>query len=120
MGSRSADSSVISQNTLDKCQQGSADDNLKDELMSFWAPFMLLHFGGPDTITGSSWIPILSLLIFISGLIKFCERMCALRSAKTENLRDPILTPPDPGPNYAKFMEEFTLKKAEGFSVMAD
>lgn len=144
---------VISQNTLDKCQRGSADDNLKDELMAFWAPFMLLHLGGPDTITayslednelwlrhlvgliiqsgltfyvllvslpGSSWLPFLSLFIFISGLIKFCERTCALQSAKLENLRDSMLTSPDPGPNYAKFMEEFTLKKAEGFYVMAD
>ncbi|CAN4105120.1 unnamed protein product [Withania somnifera] len=144
---------VISQNTLDKCQQRSTDDNLKDELMSFWAPFMLLHLGGPDTITayslednelwlrhlggliiqsgltfyillvslpGSSWLPIISSLIFISGLIKFCERTYSLRSAKTENLRDSMLTPPDPGPNYAKFMEEFTLKKAEGFYVVAD
>ncbi|XP_059285795.1 uncharacterized protein LOC132039305, partial [Lycium ferocissimum] len=144
---------VISQNTLDKCQRASVDDNLKDELMTFWAPFMLLHLGGPDTITayslednelwlrhlvgliiqsglafyillvslpGSSWLPILSLFIFMSGLIKFCERTYALHSAKTMNLRDSIPTPPDPGPNYAKFMEEFTLKKAEGFYVIAD
>ncbi|WMV56941.1 hypothetical protein MTR67_050326 [Solanum verrucosum] len=144
---------IISQNTLDKCKQTSVDDNLKDELMSFWAPFMLLHLGGPDTITayslednelwlrhlvgliiqsgltfyillvslpGSSWLPFLSLFIFISGLIKFSERTCALRSAKIENLRDSMLTSPDPGPNYAKFMEEYTLKKAEGFYVMAD
>ncbi|KAH0734037.1 hypothetical protein KY285_009744 [Solanum tuberosum] len=144
---------IISQNTLDKCKQTSVDDKLKDELMSFWAPFMLLHLGGPDTITayslednelwlrhlvgliiqsgltfyillvslpGSSWLPFLSLFIFISGLIKFSERTCALRSAKIENLRDAMLTSPDPGPNYAKFMEEYTLKKAEGFYVMAD
>ncbi|MCD7447909.1 hypothetical protein HAX54_035840 [Datura stramonium] len=144
---------VICQNTLDECQQGSVDGNLKDELMSFWAPFLLLHLGGPDTITayslednelwlrhlvgliiqsglvfyiilvslpGSSWLPILSSIIFVSGFIKFCERTCALRLANTENLRNSMLTPPDPGPNYAKFMEEFTLKKAEGFYVMAD
>ncbi|KAM3289436.1 hypothetical protein P3S67_017724 [Capsicum chacoense] len=144
---------VISQNTLDKCQRASVDDNLKDELMSFWTPFLLLHLGGPDTITayslednelwlrhllgliiqsglafyilleslpGSSWLPILSVPVFISGFIKLGERTCALRSAKTENLRDSMLTPPDPGPNYAKFMEEFTLKKAEGFYVTAD
>lgn len=144
---------VISQNTLDKCPEGSVDDNLKVELMSFWAPFMLLHLGGPDTITAyslednelwlrhlvglivqsglafyillvslpsASWLPILSLLIFISGLIKFCERTFALQLANTENLRDSMLTTPDPGPNYAKFMEEFTLKKAEGFYVKAD
>lgn len=144
---------AIAQNTLDKCQRGNIDDKLKDELMSFWAPFMLQHLGGPDTITayslednelwlrhlvgliiqsgltfyivlvslpGSSWLPFLSLFIFTSGLIKFCERTRALKSANLGNLRNSMLTPPDPGPNYAKFMEEFTLKKAEGFYVTAD
>ncbi|KAK3038819.1 hypothetical protein RJ639_028541 [Escallonia herrerae] len=124
-----------------------------NELMSFWAPFLLLHLGGPDTITayamednelwlrhlaglviqtgvavyiflmawpGSTWLPILSLLILNSGLIKYGERTWALRSANTEHFRDSMLTSPDPGPNYAKFMEEFTLKKAEGFHVKAD
>ncbi|MCD7447896.1 hypothetical protein HAX54_035827 [Datura stramonium] len=119
---------VICQNTLDECQQGSVDGNLKDELMSFWAPFLLLHSMNPDTITAYS-LEDNELLFWASNsklnhiricFIKFCERTCALRLANTENLRNSMLTPPDPGPNYAKFMEEFTLKKAEGFYVMAD
>ncbi|KAL3524731.1 hypothetical protein ACH5RR_013103 [Cinchona calisaya] len=146
---------VISQDTLDDCKvKGSTTaDNLMDELVSFWAPFLLLHLGGPDTITayalednelwlrhlvgliiqtslafyiflvalpGSSWFPILNALIFCAGLVKYVERTLALRSANIDHLRDSMLTPPDSGPNYAKFMEEFTLKKAEGFYVEAD
>lgn len=68
---------------------------------------------------GSSWLPILSVLIFIIGVIKYGERIWALRSAHSENFRDSMLTEPDSGPNYAKFMEDFTLKKAEGFYVDA-
>lgn len=68
---------------------------------------------------GSSWLPILSVLIFIIGVIKYGERIWALRSAHSENFRDSMLTEPDSGPNYAKFMEDFTLKKAVGFYVEA-
>ena len=31
-----------------------------------------------------------------------------------------MLTSPDPGPDYAKFMQEYTLKELEGFDVVAD
>lgn len=124
---------------------------LGDDLISFWPPFLLLHLGGPDTITAYSlednqlwqrrvlelvtqtivslyiiliaWpgISILSvpiILMLIVGLIKFSERIISLRSASTEQFRL-LMMEPDPGPNYSKFMEEFTLKKAEGFYVKA-
>ncbi|CAI9115236.1 OLC1v1016083C1 [Oldenlandia corymbosa var. corymbosa] len=143
---------VLSQDTLEDNKQG-GDRTAMKELMSFWTPFLLLHLGGPDTITayapqdnelwlrhlvglviqtglalyillvtlpGSSWLPILSILIFLAGLIKFLERTLALRLANTDRLRDSMLTSPDPGPNYAKFMEEYTLKKAWGFSVVTN
>ncbi|CAK9178308.1 unnamed protein product [Ilex paraguariensis] len=142
---------VISKDAQQECPKNGANDN--SELMAFWAPFLLLHLGGPDTITayslednelwlrhfvglmiqtgvafyiflmalpGSTWLPILSIAIFGAGLIKYCERTWALMSANPEHLRDSMLTRPDPGPNYAKFMEEFTLKKAEGFHVETD
>lgn len=127
--------------------------SLRYDLMSFWAPFLLLHLGGPDTITayslednqlwqrrllelttqtaiavyifliawpGISWLSILTLPMLLVGLIKFGERIYSLRSASTEQFRLSLMTDPDPGPNYSKFMEEFTLKKAEGFYVRAD
>ncbi|KAL2543174.1 Protein of unknown function (DUF594) [Abeliophyllum distichum] len=139
---------IISKNTLD--EGGRNVEDPLNQLFWFWAQFLLLHLGGPDTITaysqeekgvwlrhlvglviqtglafyillvalpGSSWLPILSIFIFIAGVIKYGERILALRSG--ENFQDSMLTEPDPGPNYAKFMEEFTLKKAEGFYVEA-
>ncbi|KAF5955887.1 hypothetical protein HYC85_008743 [Camellia sinensis] len=135
-----------------RCNNASNPAAVDRELMSFWAPFLLLHLGGPDTITaysmednelwlrhllglavqtgvavyifltslpGDSWLPLMSLPMFVAGLIKYGERTWALRAANTERLRESLLTHPDPGPNYAKFMEEFTLKKAEGFHVKA-
>uniref|UniRef100_A0A5B7BA25 DUF4220 domain-containing protein n=1 Tax=Davidia involucrata TaxID=16924 RepID=A0A5B7BA25_DAVIN len=147
---------IISRNSQDNChpsRPGGVDHDATGQLMSFWAPFLLLHLGGPDTITayslednelwlrhllglavqtggtlyifllawpGSSWLPILTIPMLQAGLIKYGERTWALRSANSEHLRDSMLSPPDAGPNYAKFMEEFTLKKAEGFHVRAD
>ncbi|XP_011080567.1 uncharacterized protein LOC105163796 [Sesamum indicum] len=70
-------------------------------------------------LPGSSLLPKLSIFIFVAGLIKYGERLLALFASNSENFRDSMVTEPDPGPNYAKFMEEFTLKKAEGFYVEA-
>ncbi|KAG2698124.1 hypothetical protein I3760_07G135200 [Carya illinoinensis] len=121
------------------------------ELMAFWAPFLLLHLGGPDTITAyaladnelwirhflglvvqtivalyvtvtawsGTWLSFLTIPMLFTGVIKYGERSLALRSANREQFLDSLLEPPDPGPSYAKFMEEFTLKKCEGFSVLA-
>ncbi|CAK7323734.1 unnamed protein product [Dovyalis caffra] len=126
--------------------------NVDTELAAFWAPFLLLHLGGPDTVTAyalednelwlrhflglgvqtgvavyiffmawrGSLISILTMPMFLAGIIKYGERTWALRSASNEQLRDSMLTPPDAGPNYSKFMEEFTLKQYEGFHVTAD
>jgi hypothetical protein len=123
-----------------------------DELMAFWAPFLLLHLGGPDTITAyaiadnelwirhllglgvqtgvalyvtitawsGTWLSFLTIPMLFAGLVKYGERSLALRSANREQFLDSLLDPPDPGPSYAKFMEEFALKKEEGFNVLAD
>ncbi|KAF9668573.1 hypothetical protein SADUNF_Sadunf14G0017800 [Salix dunnii] len=122
------------------------------DLAAFWAPFLLLHLGGPDTITAyalednelwlrhflglavqtgiatyiiflgwrGSHLSILTLPMFLAGFIKYGERTWALRSASNEQLRESMLTPPDAGPNYSKFMEEFTLRQYEGFHVISN
>ncbi|KAH7854431.1 hypothetical protein Vadar_013761 [Vaccinium darrowii] len=111
-------------------------------LLAFWAPFLLLHLGGPDTITAFSladnelwlrhllglgfqccavgyafiqsypnhkfWIP--TLLMFLVGVIKYSERTRALYLASSRIFQDSLLEDPDPGPNYAKFMDEYTSK----------
>ncbi|XP_031278614.1 uncharacterized protein LOC116137066 [Pistacia vera] len=124
-----------------------------NELTAFWAPFFLLHLGGPDTITAYSlednelylrhlfglivqtgavlyifllsWntgshLSYLAIAMIVVGCIKYGERTWTLWSASSDQLRDSMLTNPDPGPNYPKFMDEFSLKHAEGFCVEAE
>ncbi|KAH7514217.1 uncharacterized protein LOC107430321 [Ziziphus jujuba] len=112
-------------------------------LLAFWAPFLLLHLGGPDTITAFAlednelwlrhllgliaqvcatlyvfiqtvpgnniWIP--TVLLFLAGITKYAERTRALYLASLSSFRESMLTEPDPGPNYAKLMEEYSSKK---------
>ncbi|KAH7662154.1 Histone-lysine N-methyltransferase protein [Dioscorea alata] len=116
-------------------------------LQAFWSPFLLLHLGGPDTITAFSlednelwrrhllnllfqvstafyvfykslflsttWL-LPSLFMFATGLLKYGERTWALFSASMDSFRSSLLTPPDPGPNYAKFMEEYASSRSAG------
>uniref|UniRef100_A0A2N9IEZ1 DUF4220 domain-containing protein n=1 Tax=Fagus sylvatica TaxID=28930 RepID=A0A2N9IEZ1_FAGSY len=113
------------------------------DILAFWAPFLLLHLGGPDTISafalednalwlrhllglltqvfaavivfGQSlpdnnlWVP--TVLMFVAGTIKYVERTRALYLANLNRFRESMLTSPDPGPNYAKLMEEYASKK---------
>ncbi|KAF4399372.1 hypothetical protein G4B88_022455, partial [Cannabis sativa] len=116
---------------------------------SFWAPFLLLHLGGPDTITAYSlednelwwrnfvtlggqlvavlyiflnaWsnniLNLLSIPILIAGLIKFGERIWALRCASSECFRKSMFPSAEAGPSYARHMDEYLSKKDEGFKV---
>ncbi|CAG7894702.1 unnamed protein product [Brassica rapa] len=62
-----------------------------------------------QSIPNSLWLIIL--LVFISGTIKYLERTTALYSASLDKFRDSMIQAPDPGPNYAKLMEEYKAKK---------
>ncbi|CAD6229505.1 unnamed protein product [Miscanthus lutarioriparius] len=118
-------------------------------IQAFWAPFLLLHLGGQDTITAFStednelWKRhLLSLLtqvalavyvftkshpgtnvlvpavfMFLSGIVKYAERTWALKCASMDNLRSSMVTTPDPGPNYAKFMEEYRFTREAGLDA---
>ncbi|KAL8479673.1 hypothetical protein ACS0TY_026550 [Phlomoides rotata] len=124
-------------------------DEYRYAIMGLWAPFLLMHLGGPDTITAysladnelwsrhflsligqvgvaiyvflRSWIstPINYLwpAIFVAGFIKYGERTWVLFSASRDQFRESMVSPPDPGPNYAKFMAELVSKEDEGFHV---
>ncbi|XAR53704.1 hypothetical protein NMG60_11022357 [Bertholletia excelsa] len=117
----------------------SSDPNL----LAFWAPFLLVHLGGPDTITAfalednelwlrhllgllfqcwavgyafsqsfpNHFLYIPTIIMFIAGLIKYTERTRALYLASSRRFRDSLLGEPDPGPNYAKLMDEYSSKK---------
>ncbi|KAL6853488.1 hypothetical protein ACP4OV_019517 [Aristida adscensionis] len=118
-------------------------------IQAFWAPFLLLHLGGQDTITAFSiednelWkrhllslisqvalavyvftksrpsVEILapSVLMFLSGIVKYGERTWALKCASMDNLRGSMVTTPDPGPSYAKFMEEYRFTREAGLQA---
>ncbi|PQP95235.1 uncharacterized protein Pyn_20564 [Prunus yedoensis var. nudiflora] len=119
------------------------------DLLAFWAPFLLLHLGGPDTITafaledntlwlrhflglifqviatvyvfGESlpinklWLP--TCLLFLAGIIKYAERTRGLYGASLDNFKEAMVKKPDPGPNYAKLMEEYSSKKRLNFQL---
>ncbi|KAL6654350.1 hypothetical protein ACP70R_007815 [Stipagrostis hirtigluma subsp. patula] len=127
-----------------KLCDGSRDGEM--HLLVFWAPFLILHLGGQDTITAFAvednelWLRhLLSLVsqvvlagyvywksrpgvrlmvpavvMFVAGVAKYGERTLALRAASMGSLRSSMLTPPDPGPNYAKFVEECQSRRDAG------
>ncbi|KAK9063973.1 hypothetical protein SSX86_017845 [Deinandra increscens subsp. villosa] len=134
------------------CGSGSGSKECGDlTLMAFWAPFLLLHLGGPDTITAyaladnelwlrhllglmvqtaaavyiallaweGSLVSFLTVPMLLCGIIKYGERSWVLMSANRDQFRDSVLADRDPGPNYARFMEEYCLKEAEGYYVTA-
>ncbi|KAK4838686.1 hypothetical protein QYF36_015647 [Acer negundo] len=110
---------IITNNISDIYDEKGGFIDANTELAGFWAPFLLLHLGGPDTITAfslednelwlrhflglvvqtlmaiyvltMSWngsiLSILSLLMFIAGLIKYGERTWVLGKASTEKIR---------------------------------
>ncbi|PWA34753.1 hypothetical protein CTI12_AA614700 [Artemisia annua] len=114
-----------------------------EDLLAFWAPFLLVHLGGPDTITAFAlednelwlrhllglifqcvaafyvfvqslpqnrlWIP--TMLMFMTGIMKYGERTRSLYLASADRFKNSMLTDPDPGPNYAKIMDEYISKK---------
>lgn len=132
---------LISQSRESNSSDSSAQDN--PNLLVFWAPFLLVHLGGPDTITAFAlednelwlrhllslifqaiatgyvfmqtipdnklWVP--TTIMFVVGIIKYVERTRALYLASLDQFRDSMLKNPDPGPNYAKLMEEYASKR---------
>ncbi|KVI00998.1 protein of unknown function DUF4220 [Cynara cardunculus var. scolymus] len=114
-----------------------------EDLLAFWAPFLLVHLGGPDTITAFAlednelwlrhllglmfqclaavyvfvqslprnrlWVP--TMLMFITGIMKYAERTRSLYLASADRFKDSMLRAPDAGPNYAKLMGEYFSKK---------
>ena len=118
-------------------------------IMGLWAPLLLLHLGGPDTITAYSmednelwrrkpftfvvqvgvaiyiflraWtntdLNVLAIPIFIAGIIKTGERIWVLRSASSQQFKESLFPEPDPGPNYARYMEAYMAACHEGFPV---
>ncbi|KAK9949551.1 hypothetical protein M0R45_005068 [Rubus argutus] len=116
-------------------------------LLAFWAPFLLLHLGGPDTIiavamednalwprhflglifqaVAAVYVFIMqsspqnklrwpTLLLFFPGLVKYGERTRALYLASLESLKE---TMPEPGPDYAKYLDVYSTRKAANLPI---
>ncbi|KAF9679385.1 hypothetical protein SADUNF_Sadunf06G0009700 [Salix dunnii] len=77
---------------------------------AFWAPVLLVHLGGPDTITAYSmednelWLRHLLVLTwnhnsrfqhFVAGMIKYGERNWVLRSASSKQYRNSVYSEMD-------------------------
>jgi hypothetical protein len=58
-----------------------------------------------------------AVFMFLSGILKYGERTWALKCASMDNLRNSMVTTPDPGPNYAKFMEEYRFTREAGLQA---
>ncbi|KAJ4813253.1 hypothetical protein LUZ62_025819 [Rhynchospora pubera] len=61
------------------------------------------------------WPP--AAIMFTVALFKYGERVYSLQRASMSALRSSMITKPDPGPNYAKFMQQYTSSKAAGLGA---
>lgn len=117
------------------------------QLNAFWAPFLLLHLGGPDTITAYAlednelWLRHLLALVTQAG-VTFYIFLMAWTGQKISILAIVVILAglvkygervyvlwtasseqfrdsiPDPPPNYSKILEQHNLMKAEGYDVI--
>ncbi|KAJ4801463.1 hypothetical protein LUZ62_052709 [Rhynchospora pubera] len=62
------------------------------------------------------WPP--AALMFVVACFKYGERIYSLQRASMSALRSSMITKPDPGPNYAKFMQEYTSSIRAGLSAV--
>lgn len=109
--------------------QGDVDNDYSKpsrDIQAFWVPFILLHLGGPDTITAyslednelwlrhflvlliqigiafyvfiRSWkkttLTFIAIPLFVTGIIKYLERTCVLKSSSFKHLRNSLLFKP--------------------------
>ncbi|XP_078149995.1 uncharacterized protein LOC144545276 [Carex rostrata] len=56
-------------------------------------------------------------LMFSVAIFKYAERVWSLQRASMSSLRSSMITKPDPGPNYAKFMQEYTSSNEAGLTA---
>ncbi|XP_056159018.1 uncharacterized protein LOC115691551 [Syzygium oleosum] len=133
-------------NKVTKLKSQSVDT--KTQLNAFWAPFLLLHLGGPDTITAYAlednelWLRHLLSLVTQTG-VTFYIFLMAWTGMSMSILAIVIIfaglvkygervyvlwtasseqfrdSIPDPPPNYSKILEQHKLMEAEGYDVIA-
>ncbi|KAL3726190.1 hypothetical protein ACJRO7_031133 [Eucalyptus globulus] len=132
-------------NKLTKLNSKSVDANT--QLNAFWAPFLLLHLGGPDTITAYAlednelWLRHLLALVTQAG-VTFYIFLMAWNGQKISILTIVVILAglvkygervyvlwtasseqfresiPDSPPNYSKILEQQKLMEAVGYDVI--
>ncbi|KAJ4813255.1 hypothetical protein LUZ62_025821 [Rhynchospora pubera] len=75
----------------------------------------LYHYISVNRKVGAFWPP--AAIMFVLALFKYGERIWALQRASMSALRSSMITKPDPGPNYAKFMQQYTSSIAAGLTA---
>ncbi|XP_039155746.1 uncharacterized protein LOC120287118 [Eucalyptus grandis] len=132
-------------NKLTKLNRQSVDANT--QLNAFWAPFLLLHLGGPDTITAYAlednelWLRHLLALVTQAGVtfyiflmawtgpnISILAIIMILAGLVKYGERVYVLwaasseqfrdSIPDPPPKFSKILEQHKLMEAEGYDVI--
>ncbi|MCH82369.1 hypothetical protein A2U01_0003172, partial [Trifolium medium] len=77
----------------------------------------ILIFLRSGTNTSTTDLNILAIPIFIAGFIKIGERIWVLWSASSQQFKKSLFPDPDPGPNYARYMEAYNSASFEGYEV---
>ncbi|XP_062088440.1 uncharacterized protein LOC133795002 [Humulus lupulus] len=140
---------ILSLSLVSNSKTSAEDPNPGFVIKAFWSSLLLLHLGGPDTITAYSledtelwlrnfvvlsgqviaslyiflnawsgnWLNFLSVPILVAAIIKLGQRILVMMRASSEHFRKSMFPTPDPGPNYARYMDEYSSRKAEGFKV---
>ncbi|MED6149084.1 hypothetical protein PIB30_059083 [Stylosanthes scabra] len=70
--------------------------------------------------TPNTALNVLAIPISISGSVKIGERIWCLRSASYQCFKESLFPEPDPGPNYARYMEAYMAGSQEGFIVKVE
>ncbi|KAI6671480.1 hypothetical protein NL676_006365 [Syzygium grande] len=136
-------------NRLANIKETKGTIDAKSQITAFWAPFLLVHLGGPDTITAyalednelwlrqvarlcvqvglacyiyfvalsGSTLSILAAGMILMGSIKYVERALCFYLASEGRLRDSMRSLPDFGPIYPRIMQQYAVKKEEGYRV---
>ncbi|KAL5674397.1 hypothetical protein ACJX0J_018703, partial [Zea mays] len=84
------------------------------QLTFLWTPFLLIHLGGQDTSAAHSWFLASAIFAFVAGIIKYGERIWALKSASQKALRSSTKSVIDQFPELEEDEQElgyFTMVK---------
>ncbi|GKC97695.1 calcium uniporter protein, partial [Tanacetum coccineum] len=79
-------------------------------LYSFWASFLLVHLGGPDTITSFVLEDNELWLCHLLGIMKYAERTRAFYLASSDRFKDSIIGFGDSGGNYVNLINEYVSR----------